>query len=115
MVAFGRDLRASEFVLGRLRPGCDDDEVGSPGVPPAAADVLTLLADQLEHFASRPGAPGLESVIAGLRGPDEVSGRRIPETRYRRLCDALVQARCEALRSGRDELFDWTQWSRRPA
>ncbi|WP_237572837.1 hypothetical protein [Mycolicibacterium lacusdiani] len=107
MVAFGRGVGASEFVLGTLLRGCDDDEVGSPGTPPAATDVLTLLADQLERFAGR-GAPGLVPVIAGLRIPDEATGGLDDEVRYRRLCDALVQMRCEALRSGHEELFDWS-------
>lgn len=91
-------------MLGRPLPRCDDDEVGSPRTPPDPADVLTLLADQLERFAGRPGTPGLGPVIAGLRRP----GGQDHETRYRRLCDALVRVRCEALRSGHDELFDWS-------
>lgn len=108
MVAFGAGARASELVLGRFLPGCDDDEVGSQGATYAAPDVLTLLADQLERFAVGPDAPRLGSVIAGLRRHDEAPGRDVPEARYRRLCAALVQARCEALRSGHDELFDWS-------
>ena len=103
----GAASQRREFVLGTLRPGCDDDEVGSPGTPPAATDVLTLLADQLERFAGR-GAPGLLPVIAGLRIPDEATGGLDDEVRYRRLCDALVLVRCEALRTGDDQLFDWS-------
>jgi hypothetical protein len=78
-------------------------------MPRPPADVLTTFADDLERFAGRPDLPGLAAIITELRRTDEAgTGPRADEARYRRLCDAVADVRCEALRSGDDELFDWS-------